>query len=171
LGNTQYIAMLINEKVGGEIYRIEPKIPYTTDHKKLIEQATEEQNNNARPEINYKISNFDDYDVIYIGYPIWRSDMPQILYTFLELYDFKGKTVIPFSTHGGSGLAGTVNTIKNKLTEATVVENAFTMSRNDIEKAPEEVEEWLRKINLTETGLIIAKQGSFSAGGKVLTNE
>lgn len=76
--------------------------------------------------------------------------MPQILYTFLESYDFTGKTVIPFSTHGGSGLAGTVDTISEKLDGATVLENAFTLSRNSMESAPNEVESWLRDINMLE---------------------
>lgn len=146
LGNTQYAAMLISENTGADIYRIEPKIPYTTNHNDLVNLAKEEQNKNLRPEIKNKISNFDDYNIIYVGYPIWWSDMPQILYTFLELYDFSGKIVIPFSTHGGSGLAGTINTIKNKLTGANVESNAFTMSRNNMESAPEEIESWLRKI-------------------------
>lgn len=147
LGNTQYAAMLIAENTGADIYRIEPKNPYTTNHKDLVDLAKEEQNKNARPEIKSKISNFDDYDIIYVGYPIWWSDMPQIMYTFFELYDFNGKTVILFSAHGGSGLAGTVNIIKNKLTGANVESNAFTMSRNDMESAPEEIKSWLKEID------------------------
>ena len=147
LGNTQYVAMLIAENTGGDLYRIEPKTPYTTNHKDLVDLAKEEQNKNVRPEIKNKISNFDDYDIIYVGYPIWWSDMPQILYTFFELYDFNGKTVIPFSTHGESGLAGTVSTIKSKLSGATVESNAFTMSRNNMEQAPEEVKSWLKEID------------------------
>lgn len=147
LGNTQYAAMLIKEFTGADIYRIEPKTPYTTNHSDLVDLAKEEQNKNARPEIKNRISSFDDYDIIYVGYPIWWSDMPQILYTFLELYDFKGKTVIPFSTHGGSGLAGTVSTIKNKLTGANVESRGFTMSRNNMEQAPEEIKSWLKEIN------------------------
>lgn len=148
LGNTQYAAMLITENTGGDLYRIEPKTPYTTNHKDLVDLAKEEQDKDVRPEIKNKISNFDDYDIIYVGYPIWWSDMPQILYTFFELYDFNGKTVIPFSTHGGSGLAGTVSTIKNKLTGANVESNAFTMSRNNMEQAPEEIKSWLKEIHM-----------------------
>lgn len=147
LGNTEYVAMLIGDYTNSPIYRIEPKVPYTTNHTDLVNLAKEEQNKNTRPEIKTKISNFDEYDTIYVGYPIWWSDMPQIMYTFFELYDFTGKTVIPFSTHGGSGLAGTVNTIKGKLKDTTVETNAFTMSRNDMESAPEEVKSWLQKIN------------------------
>lgn len=150
LGNTEYAAKLIAENTGAEIYRIEPKTPYTTNHSDLVSQAKEEQNKNARPEIKSKISNFDDFDIIYVGFPIWWSDMPQILYTFFELYDFNGKTVIPFSTHGGSGLAGTVSTIKNKLTGADVESNAFTISRNNMEDAPEEIKSWLKEINMVD---------------------
>lgn len=76
--------------------------------------------------------------------------MPQILYTFFELYDFNGKTVIPFSTHGGSGFAGTVSIIKNKLTGANVESNAFTMSRNNMESAPEEIKSWLKEIDMID---------------------
>ncbi len=75
--------------------------------------------------------------------------MPQILYTFFELYDWNGKTVIPFSTHGGSGLAKTVSTIKNKLTKANVENNAFTISRNNMERAEEEIKAWLKEINVS----------------------
>ena len=148
LGNTEYAAKLIKDFVQADIYRIEPKNPYTTNHSDLVSLAKEEQEKDVRPEIKTKISNFDDYDIIYVGYPIWWSDMPQILYTFFELYDFTGKTVIPFSTHGGSGLAGTVSTIKNKLTGANVIQNAFTISRNNMEQAPTEIESWLKEINM-----------------------
>lgn len=150
LGNTEYAAMLIQEFTEADIYRIEPKTPYTTNHSDLVALAKEEQNKNVRPEIKNRISNFDDYDIIYVGYPIWWSDMPQILYTFFELYDFSDKTVIPFSTHGGSGLAGTVSTIKNKLKSANVINNAFTISRNDMENAPEEIEDWLKEIDMID---------------------
>lgn len=120
LGNTQYVAQLISEYTGADIYRIEPRTPYPTNHEELVALAKDEQNKNVRPEIKSRIVDFDDYDIVYVGYPIWWSDMPQILYTFFELYDFNGKTVIPFSTHGGSGLAGTVTKIKEKLSGATV---------------------------------------------------
>ena len=146
LGNTQYVAQLIGDNTGGDIYRIEPKNPYTTDRKALVEQATREQDSNARPEIKDMISNFDDYDTIFIGYPIWWGDMPQIMYSFLELYNFEGKTVIPFSTHGGSGLSGTVEAIEDKSSSSNVISNAFTMSRNDMGDASERVKNWLSEI-------------------------
>lgn len=149
LGNTQYVANLIQEYTGAEVFRIEAVKEYnTSDHQALIDDAKKEQKDNSRPEIKNKINNFDEYDTIFIGYPIWWSDLPQILYTFLESYDFTGKNVILFSTNGGSGLSGTVSTIKNKLSSANVNENAFTLNRNNMEEAPKEVEIWLKEINM-----------------------
>lgn len=151
LGNTQYVANLIKEHTNADIFRIEPVKQYNTeDHQALIEDAQEEQRLDSRPEIKSKINNFEDYDTIFIGYPIWWSDLPQILYTFLESYDFTGKNVYLFSTNGGSGLAGTVNTITNKLSGAKVNQNAFKLYRNNMEDAPREVESWLKEINIVQ---------------------
>lgn len=147
LGNTQYVANLIQEHTGADVFRIESVKQYNTeDHQALIDDAQEEQRQNARPEIKNKVNNFDEYDTIFIGYPIWWSDLLQILYTFLESYDFTGKNVYLFSTNGGSGLSGTVSTITNKLSGANVNSNAFKLHRNSMEDAPEEVETWLKQI-------------------------
>lgn len=151
LGNTQYVANLIQEHTGADVFRIEAVKQYNTeDHQLLIEDAQQEQRENARPEIKNKINNFDEYDTIFIGYPIWWSDLPQILYTFLESYDFTGKNVYLFSTNGGSGLAGTVSTITNKLSNANVNQNAFRLNRDIMEQAPKEVEEWLKEIDVID---------------------
>lgn len=147
IGNTQYVAQLINEKINSDMFRIIPVKEYNIrDHQALIDDAKEEQNLNTRPEIKDKINNFDSYDTIFIGYPIWWSDLPQILYTFLESYDFTNKNVYLFSTNGGSGLAGTVETITNKLSNAKVEKNAFKLHRNSMENAPQEVDNWLKEL-------------------------
>lgn len=149
LGNTQYVANLIKEHTKADIFRIEPVKEYNiSDHQALIDDAKEEQNKNSRPEIKNKINNFEDYDTIFIGYPIWWSDLPQILYTFLESYDFTGKNVYLFSTNGGSGLSGTVSTITDKLSGAKVNQNAFELYRENMEDATREVEVWLKEINI-----------------------
>lgn len=149
LGNTQYVANLIQEHTGADIFRIEPVKEYNvSDHQALIDDAKEEQNNNTRPEIKDTIDNFNDYDTIFIGYPIWWSDLPQILYTFLESYDFSGKNVYLFSTNGGSGLSGTVSTITDKLSSANVNSNAFKLYRENMEEAPGELETWLKEIGV-----------------------
>lgn len=146
LGNTQYAAYLIQEHTGAKIFRIEPKTPYTTDHEELVDIASEEQEDNARPEMKANVENIDQYDTIFIGYPIWWSDFPQIIYTFLDAIDLSGKKVIPFSTHGGSGLAGTVETLKEQEPDADVEENALSISRDDMEGCESEVTDWLKEI-------------------------
>ena len=146
LGNTQYVAQLIGEYTGGDIFRLEPVDTYPTNHDDLLRRAAEEMRNDARPEINGTIENFDEYDVIYVGYPIWNADLPPIINTFLEQYNFDRKTVVPFCTHGGSGLAGTPETISDKLPNSTVIQNAFSLSRTNMDNAPSEVENWLQEI-------------------------
>lgn len=144
LGNTQYVASLIQEATGADIYRIEPVNAYPTNHDELLDRAIEERRNNTRPEIKDPITNLDDYDIIFVGYPIWNADLPPILYSFLESNDFSGKTVIPFCTHGGSGLSDTVNTITQLLPDTTVISDGFALSRNEMENAPSEVTDWLK---------------------------
>lgn len=146
LGNTQYVAQLIGEQTGGDVFRLEPVDAYPTNHDELLQRAADEMSRDFRPEIKDTIENFDEYDVIYVGYPIWNSDLPPIINSFLEQYNFDGKTVVPFCTHGGSGLAGTPATIANKLPNSNVIQNGFTLSRRNMESAPSEVASWLQEI-------------------------
>lgn len=86
MGNTQYVAMEIQEKMNADIFRIEPETSYTTNHEKLVDIASQEQEENARPAIKDKISDFEQYDTIFVGYPIWWSDLPMIMYSFFDEY-------------------------------------------------------------------------------------
>lgn len=122
LGNTQYMAYTIQENTDANIFRILPKNPYPTDHNELLAVAQNEIRTNARPEIDGTIENFDSYDVVFVGYPNWNADMPYILYTFFETYDFSGKTIVPFNTHGGSGFSGTQETIAELEPNATMLD-------------------------------------------------
>lgn len=146
LGNTQYVARLIQEMTGGDIFRILPLKPYPTNHRALVSLAGEERKRNARPAIEGTIESLEAYDTLFIGYPNWWGDMPMILYTFLEQYDFSGKTLIPFCTHGGSGFSRTIQTIRNKQPGATVIREGYALSRSRMERAPSGVAAWLRKI-------------------------
>ena len=148
LGNTQYVAQLIQEMTGGDIFRILPQKPYPTDHRTLVDLAREEQKQDARPTIAGKIESPEAYDTIVIGYPNWWGDMPMILYTFLEQYDFSGKTLIPFCTHGGSGFSRTIRTMQDKQPGATVIRNGYALSRSRMERAPSGVAGWLKEIGL-----------------------
>ena len=147
LGNTQYMAQVIQETTGADIFRIEPVTPYPTDHSTLVSLASQEQSGSARPAIQGRVNNMDDYDVIFVGYPIWWSDMPMIMYTFFEQYDLSGKTVIPFSTHGGSSFAGTPTTIQRLEPEAKMLDG-LTISRNNIQDARQQIVDWVNGLAL-----------------------
>ena len=143
LGNTQYVAQLIEETTGAGVFRVETAEELPLDHESLVDQARQEQGSNARPELKSLVSNLESYDTIFVGYPIWWSDLPMVMYTFFEQHDLGGKTIIPFSTHGGSNLAGTVESIQELAPDSTVVTDAFTISRNDMDDADTEVAAWL----------------------------
>jgi len=146
LGNTQYVAQIIEEHTGADVFRIEPVTPYPTDHDTLVDLASDEQDQDARPAISGTINNLDDYDTIFIGYPNWWGDMPMILYTFLEQYDLSGKTIIPFNTHGGSGFSSTISAIASLEPEADVETNGFSVSRNNVHEAAADVIAWLEEL-------------------------
>lgn len=142
LGNMQYMAMTIQEAIGGELFRIETTEEYPLEHETLVNQAKEEQNEDARPELATHIENVEQYDIIFLGYPNWWGDMPQPLYTFLEEYDFSGKTIIPFNSHGGSGFSNTIEEIKKLQPNATVRDDGLSISRNDVADSEQEVADW-----------------------------
>ncbi len=148
-GNTAIVAKMIAEKTGADLFEIEPVNEYPSSHSELLTVAQNEQRENARPEIAGTVENMDDYDIVYIGYPNWWGDMPMIVYNFLESYDFDGKTVIPFCTHGGSGLSRTESTIAGICDGATMLDG-FAISgetaQNNREKTDSEVTDWLEKI-------------------------
>lgn len=148
VGNTQYVANIIQQETSGDLFRIETKQTYPGTHDDLLEFAYEERSEDARPELKSEIENFDEYDTVFIGYPNWNADLPMPLYTFLDQYDFSGKTIIPFSTHGGSGFSQTIDTIAELNPNATIVSNGLTISRNDVSSSELEVKEWIENLNI-----------------------
>lgn len=150
LGNTQYVAYLIQQAMSGDIFRIEPVTPYPMNHAELEEVATAEKAQSARPEIAAQVEDMAQYDTIFIGYPIWYADMPMIVYSFLEQYDLSGKTIVPFITSGASGFSGSIQTIQRLQPNATVVENGYSITRNRMEEAPAGVTAWLTELGYTK---------------------
>ena len=149
LGNTQYVARLIAQATGADTFRIEPETPYPTDHGPLVAQARAELRRKARPALKNTID-LAQYDTIFLGYPIWCADLPMVVYTFLESGDFRGKTVIPFVTHGGSRLAGTPAKIAKAVPGAKVLRDALCIDRNDVEEtAAREVPAWLKSLGFS----------------------
>ena len=101
-GTTQRMAQEIVRQTGADIFRIEPVVPYPTDYTKCTEMAQEEKNNNARPAIADEVENWEQYDIVFIGCPVWWWTTPMIICTFAESYDFEGKTVVPFCTYAST---------------------------------------------------------------------
>lgn len=148
LGNTQYVAYLIQQNTGSDIFRIEPKTPYPMEHAELEAVATQEARESAMPEIAEQLDNIEQYDTIYIGYPIWYGDMPRILYSFFEQYDLSGRIIVPFITSGSSGFSGTIETMQELEPDATVLTDGYSITRDNMEEAEAGVAEWLDNLNL-----------------------
>lgn len=148
LGNVEFLATIIQDTVGGDLFQIETVQQYPLEHDALVDQAAQEQDENARPELATHIDDLGQYDTIFLGYPNWWGDLPMPLYTFLEEYDLSGKTIIPFCPHGGSGFSRTESTIAQMQPGATVSENGLTISRNDVAQSREQVAQWAAGLGL-----------------------
>ena len=148
-GNTEIMAEMIANKMGGDLFEIKvAKDNYPAAYRALTEYAQKEKRNNERPEIAGK-ANVADYDVVFVGYPNWWGDMPMPVYTFLESYDFSNKVVIPFGTHEGSGLASSESKIKS-ITKAKEVKNGLGIyghvAQNSPKEADKKVSDWLKAL-------------------------
>ncbi len=146
-GNTENVANSIAAQTGADMFRIVPSEPYVDDYNELLDIASEEKRNGARPEIADSMEDLGQYDVIYVGFPNWWGDMPMILYSFFDSYDLSGKTVAPFCTSGGSGLSDTVNSIKALEPEAEVLEGLH-ISGSAASDPDSAVGEWLDRLGL-----------------------
>ena len=147
MGSTHYVASVISEATGGDLFEIKTTHTYPGSHKALIDAAKVEIDNNARPKLSTHIENLKDYDVVFIGFPNWWYDMPMPLYSFFDEYDFDGKTVIPFCTHGGSRFSGAVETIRQLEPKATVLDG-HAIARDRVDGSRDGVLRWLEKIGM-----------------------
>lgn len=144
-GNTKSIAESIADGLSADIYEIVPKEPYTDadlDYNDDNSRSTLEMNDSsARPEISGTIENFEQYDTIFLGYPIWWGDAPRIMDTFVESYDFTGKTVNPFCTSGGSGIGSSAGNLEKLAGTGNWMEG----QRFSANASAKEVQEWAKK--------------------------
>lgn len=146
-GHVQFMAGIISDATDADVFRIETVQQYPASHQPLIEMAQEELNNGTRPALKHSIENLDQYSVIFVGYPNWWGNMPAPLYTFFGTHDFAGKIIVPFNSHGGSGLSGTVNTIRSMQPDADV-RNGFTVSRNSVGSVTDALLDWLEQLDV-----------------------
>lgn len=145
-GTTKALAEKVAETANADIYEIIPKIPYTSEdlnYNNDCRANSEQQDDNSRPEFEPVSVNIDDYDTIFIGYPIWWGTMPKIINTLLETYDLSGKTIMPFCTSGGSGIEASVSSIRNICPNADVKDGM----RGSASTPNSQITEWLKNSN------------------------
>lgn len=141
-GNLTIMADYIQEITGGNTFSILTTELYPTEYRATTDIAKTEQNENARPELNNHVENMEDYDVIYLGFPNWWGGLPMPVYTFLEEYDFAGKTIIPFASHGGSGLGSGPSEIAEICPDATILEG-LAVGASSVADSKSEIESWI----------------------------
>ncbi|MCH4167723.1 MAG: flavodoxin [Streptococcaceae bacterium] len=158
-GNTKAVAELIQQKVGGELVQIETATPRPSNYRQEVNQNEQEQDDNVLPELKTKINNFDSYDRVFVGTPTWNMALPQAVVSFLEDYNFSGKTVIPFNTNGGYGVGATFAQIKDGVKGANVLKGfsvkggeetngiLLAIKGNKKVEVSKEIDEWLKDIN------------------------
>ena len=146
-GNTQIVAEYIAEMTGGDLYAITTEDPYPEDYQSMLTRAQEELDQDARPALAGELPQLDDYQTIFIGYPIWHGSIPRPVLTFLDSYDFAGKTIIPFNTHEGSGQSGTVEEIRTEIGDArdVTVEDGIAIQGKTAQENEEETREMLEQ--------------------------
>lgn len=140
-GNTSQAAEQIHALTGGDIAELKTETPYPTSYNECTEIAKQERETNARPKLATKIGNINNYDVIFIGYPIWWYTAPMAVHTFLESHDLSGKTVIPFCTSGGSDISESLPAIQNLCPNSAILPGLTANNPNDIKP-------WLSKIGV-----------------------
>lgn len=140
----------IQSGAGGDLFSIVTVEPYSSYYDACLDRAADEKAANARPALANTVSDMADYDVIFLGYPDWWGTCPMVIFTFLDSYDFTGKTVIPFCAHGTSGLASSVRDIRAALPDITVLD-AVGVQRpgmdTSLEIARSTVTNWLAELD------------------------
>ena len=150
-GNTKIVAEIIAQKLGADLFEIKPVKNYPVSYDECTKIASREKSENARPELATRVENFADYDIIFVGSAVWWSDAPMCVYTFLESYDFSGKKIIPFVTHGGSGLSGVNQRIALTCPNSKQLQGFSilgSVAQKNRSKTDSEVSNWLRKLSL-----------------------
>lgn len=148
-GNTRIVAETIQKLAGGELFAIETVKPYPQDYNTVVEIAKREQTANERPQLLNQSTDMAAYDTIILGYPNWWNTMPMPVFTFLEAYDFSGKTILPYCTHEGSGLGRSERDIARLCPGASVM-GGLPIRGSSVRSAQTAVSDWLKHAKLIE---------------------
>lgn len=142
IGNTEVAAGIIEKFIDADMFKIEQLQAYAKDYNTCIAQAQEDQKRDARPKLKAYPDSIDGYDTIYLGFPNYWSTMPMAVFTFLEHFDFSGKTIKPFCTHEGSGMGSSERDIR-RLCPNAKVEKGLAIRGGSVRQAEKEIERWL----------------------------
>ncbi len=146
-GTTEYVANLIRQTAGGDLHLIETAVPYTEDFDELRDVNHEEMQQDFLPELKESDLDVSQYDTVFIGYPVWATEVPQAVLSFLDEYDLSGKTVIPFCTHDGYGAGSSYDTIR-EASHAAQSPEGLALEAKDVPAAGDAVAAWLREIGI-----------------------
>ena len=141
-GNTRGIAQEIQSQTGADLFEISPVEPYSTDYNTVLMETQEDQHNQARPELFDHVDNMDDYDTILLGYPNWWASIPMPIASFLEEYDFSGKRIIPFCSHGGGRFGQSLTAIAKLALDADMGEG-LSVHYSGGSTLSEDIKNWL----------------------------
>jgi len=156
-GNARTLAGQVAQATGGDLFEIKTVTPYPNYYDECIVIAKQEQEDNARPAISEKVDNMGAYDIVFLCHSNWWGTMPMAVFTFLESYDFTGKTIYPLVTHGGSLFGRSLDDLKKTCPQAVIGEglavSAFDRNPNDkprVNVPNRDVTAWLRKIGMSK---------------------
>ncbi len=147
IGNTEVIARKIQGLTASDLFQIQTVKPYPEDYTEATRVAQDELSGNARPELTETVAEMDSYEVIYLGYPNWWGTMPMAVFTFLDSYDFSGKTIVPYCTHEGSGLGSSERDIKKLCPTANVL-SGLAIKGESVGRADKDLANWLKRLDL-----------------------
>ena len=133
---------MVAEIRGADLFQIEQKVPYAADYNTCIEEAKKDLKENIRPELVSTLESIDGYDEIYIGFPNYWGTMPMAVFTFLEQFDWSGKTIHPFVTHEGSGFGKSMDDLE-KVCRGAVFTKGLAISGSSVDHARVKVEGWV----------------------------
>lgn len=148
-GNAAKLAGWIQQEVGGDLFSIVVEEPYSSDYDECLDRAADEKAQNARPALVNHLEDMSRYDVVFLGFPNWWYTVPMAVLTFLEEYDFSGKTIVPFVTHGTGGLASTIEDITAALPENVTILEPIGVYRPDVDGAQGAVQAWLAGLEIS----------------------
>jgi flavodoxin len=145
-GNTRVIAGQIHRKYDAPLFEIEPARAYPEDYLETVALAKRERDGDVRPPLKNKVSTLAQYDTIFLGLPIWGETAPPIIRSFLAAHDFKGKTIIPFITHGGYGVGSSLKMLAAHAPGARILDTGLVMQADQERATMDRVNDWLGKL-------------------------